>query len=73
MDKEDIKIVMLILVLTLVGVPILLGIGYPIEKAICLNAYSEYQPKFAFWTGCQIVWDGKLTPVDMVKNISVEK
>lgn len=39
----------------------------------CKAQYSEYNPQYRFMSGCRIMYDGKLTPVDMIKNINLEK
>lgn len=37
----------------------------------CYKTYSEYNPQYSFWSQCRIEWQGKLTPVEMIKNINL--
>ena len=76
MDLEDlldigkILIVALIIVSTFIGILIIPAVF--IDKVSCKNSYSEYNPQWSFWGGCKIDYNGKLTPVDMIKNINVK-
>ena len=49
------------------GIPI-----YYTDRYSCLKSYSDYQPQYSFWTSCRISYNGKITPVDMVKNINLQ-
>lgn len=35
----------------------------------CANKYEGFGPQYSFWSGCRIMVDGKLTPVDIVREI----
>lgn len=36
----------------------------------CRAAYANYQPEYGFFTGCRVMWNGKLTPTDIVREIN---
>lgn len=36
----------------------------------CLSKYSEYQASYSFMSGCRVVWNGKVTPVDIIREIN---
>lgn len=42
---------------------------YFLEKKNCLSSYSNYEPQYGFWTECRVMWNGKLTPTDIVRLI----
>ena len=44
-----------------------------VEIKTCNSAYQEYNPEWGFWSSCRIMYEGKLTPVSMVKNINLAK
>lgn len=57
----------------LLAVGIVFGIPiYYTDKYFCLKSYVDYQPQYSFWTSCRINYNGKLTPIDMVKNINLQ-
>jgi len=35
----------------------------------CLTAYSNFEPQWGFFSKCRIVVDGKLTPVEIVREL----
>lgn len=43
--------------------------SYFFVKTRCLESYSYYHPQFTFFTGCRVEWNGKMTPVDIVREI----
>ncbi len=45
---------------------------YFLDKASCLNGYSDYNPEYSFITGYRIDYNGKLTPINMIKNINLD-
>jgi len=49
-----------------------LGVTYGIDRPRCLAQYSNYQPQWGFWSKCRIIYNGVLTPTDMVKNINLQ-
>lgn len=59
-------------VLIIVLIVIISPIEYQVNKFTCLSSYSDYQPQYGFWTNCRINYDGKITPIDMVKNINIK-
>ena len=68
---EDFKelmamIVGVTLIITIVVTPFL---GYRLERKQCLTAYEAYTPSYTFWGGCKVEWSGKLTPVDIIREI----
>lgn len=52
---------------------IISSIAAPFEMYSCKAQYRDYNPKWGFWSGCRIEWEGKMTPVDMVKNINIKE
>lgn len=71
---EDFKEIMAMIVgvLLLVFVVVFSGvipIVYSINKKSCLSAYNEYTPSYTLWGGCKVEWNGKLTPVDIIREI----
>lgn len=70
---EDLKFISLVLLSIIIfGTGITLSVNFLAKKS-CLDSYSQYKPEYSLFTACRIEWNGKLTPVDMVKNITVEK
>jgi len=59
----SITIGVIILVVGLVSL-----INWMLDKQ-CLEAYSNFEPQWSFFSGCRIVIDGKLTPVDIVREL----
>lgn len=47
---------------------LLFGISL-LARAECLNAYENYQPQWGILHRCRIMVDGKLTPVDIVREL----
>ena len=43
---------------------------YKMDNWGCLSAYESYQPQYGFWTGCRVMRNGKLTPVDIIREIN---
>lgn len=68
---ETIKSICSILVflLVVIGGPLLVAVGlvYAIDRTQCINSYSEYSPEWGFWEGCRIPFEGRLTPVDVIR------
>ena len=52
--------------LIIIGIP--LGI-IAMQKKECLSSYQNFQPSYTFWAKCRIMVDGKLTPVDIVREL----
>ena len=59
------------LVIVILSVAIVLLVVNPIARKTCYEAYSSYSPQYTFWGGCKIDYNGKFTPVDMIKNINL--
>ena len=59
-------IVILSLIVILIGV---VGIGILMANLSCINSYSNFEPQWGILTGCRIMVDGKLTPVDIVREL----
>ena len=43
--------------------------GYYSQKIQCLSKYESYSPEFSLFGGCKIMWSGKMTPIDIVREI----
>ena len=50
-----------------------LGVAYFLSQKICLDKYSNFEPEFGLWTDCRIMANGKLTPVDIVREFNLIK
>jgi hypothetical protein len=50
----------------------LITIGYFVDKVHCFSAYEEYSPSHGVFSGCRIMWNGKLTPVTLIRNVTIE-
>lgn len=68
MDSDTSIIVSAILGLIFIIFLAVLG-GNQLSKSACLTGYENYQPQYGFITGCRIMHDGKLTPIDIVREI----
>ncbi len=53
-----------VLVLALIVVP-----AYFLTSAGCYAAYSEYNPEFGMFSGCRIEWQGRMTPVELIREV----
>jgi len=62
-----IALLVLITLVSLLLIPV-----YFLDKAVCYNAYSDYNPRYNYLAGCRIDYNGKTTPVDMIKNINLK-
>lgn len=63
------KDVILFVTMVIVVVTWLSVIINSLVGASCLHAYDAYQPQYSYLSGCRIMVEGKLTPVDMVREI----
>lgn len=43
--------------------------SYFVAKKACLVSYENYEPQYSIFGGCRIMSDGKLTPVDIVREL----
>ena len=59
-------VIFIVLTLTIFTTGILLA------RKSCLVAYSEYVPSWSFIGGCRVMWNDKLTPIQMVINVDVK-
>lgn len=48
---------------------LLIGLKLFISERRCLTSYENYQPAWGIFSGCRITFEGKLTPVDIVREI----
>jgi len=53
--------------LIVISVPVLF-----MDSKVCISTYSDYKPKWSILGGCKIDYNGKLTPVGMIKNINLK-
>lgn len=65
MSKED-KIISIVVLLLLVFITV--G-AITFKRKVCITAYKDYNPQWGLMSGCRIVVDGKLTPVDIVREL----
>lgn len=61
--KEALAIIVLVLIITITG-------GFLIDKASCKNKYQEFQPQYSLLGGCKVMWSGRLTPIDIIREIN---
>lgn len=55
-----------------VGFALLVGTpAYFVTRAECHAAYAEYNPEFGFFSGCRIEWQGRMTPVELIREIRI--
>lgn len=69
---EDIKEILLITILFILFIVGMFWGLNQINKKSCLTAYDTYKPVYTFWSGCRIEWDGKLTPVEIIREINYQ-
>ncbi len=41
-----------------------------LDKTRCLESYSNYNVEWGFFSGCRIEWDGKMTPIEIIREIN---
>ena len=61
--KEALAIIGLVLIITITG-------EFLIDKASCKNKYQEFQPQYSLLGGCKVMWSGRLTPIDIIREIN---
>ena len=44
--------------------------AYLFSKSHCMKAYENYEPNFSIVGGCRVKWSGRLTPVDIIREIN---
>jgi hypothetical protein len=66
MDKDE--ILAIIIILALIVLP-LYGTYFFIKQQ-CLQSYSEYQPEYSLLTKCRVMHNGKITPVDIIREMN---
>lgn len=66
MDDDSFVIGLIVLV---IGIALLIGFVMWSDSKSCYSGYENYQPKWGVFSGCRVMWDGKLTPVDIVREI----
>jgi hypothetical protein len=61
----------IIIIISILAVLCLFVFGVTrLSKAQCMAKYSNYEAEYHFLGGCRIVWNGKLTPVDIIREIN---
>jgi hypothetical protein len=45
-------------------------LGNYMDSKKCYASYSEYKPEYEALSGCRIEWHGKMTPVEIIRNIN---
>lgn len=71
MDKNDIiAIFIFILMMTGFILGVIQGLK-AIDKKQCFTRYSEYNPTYeGMISGCKVMWNGKLTPISIIREIN---
>jgi len=62
----------MVLILLFIAVVILVAPFYFVNKLQCNAKYKDYKPQYGLSSGCRIEWNGKLTPVEMVRQINLD-
>ncbi len=68
--KEDITIYTIFISIVLFFALFIYVIGYVIPKVKCNATYESYNPSFTMLGGCKIEWNGKQTPVEIIREIN---
>lgn len=64
---EDLHIGIILTLLLGAIIAIIMSLVYVTERVSCHKKYVNFEPEFTFWGGCQIMQNGVLTPVEMVR------
>ena len=67
--SDDLKIGLVVGLGALLFIVGLVSLLFFLSNKRCLSAYSEFEPQWGIWTNCRIMVDGKLTPVDIVREL----
>jgi len=59
------SILVIFVIVLIIATPFGIGINY-LKEVRCTEKYSEYNPQYTFLSGCRIIWEGKLTPVENI-------
>ena len=63
------KEIICLFILAIIGGIGVYSAAYFVERQSCLSAYENLQPQFGPFSGCRIMVDGVLTPVDIVREL----
>jgi len=69
MDKDEVKVVVSFIGIIIMAVILLIFGVNALAKAQCLASYSNYQPQYTILSGCRVMWNGVLTPTDIVREM----
>ena len=47
-----------------------LAFGYFMDSYECHSKYSSFKAEYGIFSGCRIEWNGKITPVDIIREIN---
>ena len=73
MNTEDLKFFGRVIgIILLMSIIVLTSVAL-INRKICLEQYSNYQPEWGIFSNCRVIWNETMTPVSMVKNINLNK
>jgi hypothetical protein len=65
---ETKEIVYIVVGITLFIFLTVLGANAMAKKS-CIMSYEKYQPQYTFYTGCRIMVEDRLTPVEIVREL----
>jgi hypothetical protein len=68
-DRDTVVIVVVILLGAGLFMGGILGINYWLENKRCSAAYESYQYQYGLFSGCRIMWNDKLTPVSIIREL----
>lgn len=66
MEKKEILVLAFSTVVFILGA---LYLSNQMAKISCYQSYSEYKTDYGFYSGCRIMWNDKLTPVEIIREI----
>jgi hypothetical protein len=68
MNEDIIKIGGFIVGILVTIVVTVFGVNYS-NSIFCASKYEGFSPQYSFWSGCRVMVDGKLTPIDIVREM----
>ena len=66
---DEAKISLVIMGFFVVFIAVVAGAMLWLQSQRCAAAYSNYQAEWGYFSGCRILWEGKMTPVEIIREI----
>lgn len=67
--EDTIKETIIMISICIFCITIVFLIALFVDAEKCMQSYEKYQPQWGLMSGCRIMVDGKLTPVDIVREL----